>query len=344
MVKTISKQKIINIAIDAMGGDNAPQAIIAGTALFFKKNQHVNFTFFGDEDKITPILSDFPKLKEHAKIVHTKDFISSEEKPAIALRKGKKSSMKLAIDAVKNGTADAIVSAGNTGALMIMSKLALRTLDGVDRPAISTIMPSDSEKGSVVFLDMGANASCDANNLALFALMGNAFAKVVLQCDNPTIGLLNIGSEELKGNEVVKVAHQIINEEYKELNYQGYVEGDDILKGTVDVVVTDGFTGNVALKAIEGTSKTIKKFLKTGFNASLLAKFGFLCAMFSLKKVFNRIDPRNHNGAMFLGLNGISIKSHGNADKVGFANALKVTLKLVENKVNEQIIEQLKNN
>jgi glycerol-3-phosphate acyltransferase PlsX len=342
--KANSNLKRITFAIDAMGGDNAPQAIIAGTDLFLQHNSNIDFMFFGDEEKILPILENFPKLKSHAKITHTKDCISSAEKPSIALRKGKKSSMKLAIDAVKDGAADAIISAGNTGALMIMSKLSLRSLDGVDRPAICTTMPSESENGSVVFLDMGANASCDAHNLAIFAVMGNAFAKVVLACKNPTIGLLNIGSEELKGNDTIKAANQIINEEYPNLNYKGYIEGDDILKGTVDIVVTDGFTGNITLKTIEGTSKTIKKFLKAGFNNSLLAKIGFLLSSFSLKKTFNKIDPRNHNGAMFLGLNGICIKSHGNADKVSFANALKVTLKLVKNQVNQQIIAQLKNN
>ena len=342
--KVNSNLKRITFAIDAMGGDKAPQAIIAGTDLFLQQNPDIDFIFFGDKEQISPVLDNFPKLKKCAQITHTTDYISSAEKPSIALRKGKKSSMKLAIDAVKNGLADAIISAGNTGALMIMSKLALRSLDGVDRPAICTTMPSESANGSVIFLDMGANASCDAHNLAIFAVMGNAFAKVALACANPTIGLLNIGSEELKGNDTIKAAHQIISEEYTELNYKGYVEGDDILKGTVDVVVTDGFTGNITLKTIEGTSKTIKKFLKAGFNNSLLAKIGFLLSSFSLKKTFNKIDPRNHNGAMFLGLNGICIKSHGNADKVSFANALKVTLKLVKNQVNQQIIEQLKNN
>jgi len=328
------------LALDAMGGDNAPYSVLAGAALFAKTNQNVDFLFFGDSAKLTPIFNKFPILATRATIEHTEDFIAAEEKPSTALRRGKKSSMRLAIEAVKEGKADAVVSAGNTGALMIMSKLILKTLDGIDRPAIGTIIPT--KIGSSLLLDMGANSACDAENLVQFSIMGDAFAKAALAKESPSIGLLNIGSEELKGHETVRVANQIISEEYTNLNYHGYVEGDDIMTGVVDVIVTDGFTGNVVLKAIEGTAKILTGFFKQGFKASLFSRIGLLFSALSLKKVFKKIDPRNHNGAMFLGLNGISIKSHGNADKIGFSNALKVAVNLIENKINQKIIEELK--
>ena len=337
---TLPKKNKYILALDAMGGDNAPYSVIAGAALFAKNNVNVNFLLFGDQEKIKPIFAKFPILADRAVIEHTDEFISAEEKPSIAIRKSKKSSMRLAIEAVKNGKAHAVVSAGNTGALMALSKLILKTLDGIDRPAIGTIIPT--KIGSSLLLDMGANSACGAENLVQFAVMGDAFAKAALNKEYPSIGLLNIGSEELKGHETVRVAHQIITDEYAHLNYHGYVEGDEIMTGVVDIIVTDGFTGNVALKAIEGTAKILKGFFKAAFNSSLLSKIGLVFSALSLKKVFQKIDPRNHNGAMFLGLNGISIKSHGNADKLGFANALKVAVNLVENKINQKIIVELK--
>lgn len=342
MSEKSANNSTVCLALDAMGGDNAPYSVIAGANIFNSKHPNIRFLFFGDKNKILPFLNKFPKLSNKSKIIHTTNVISSGEKPSTALRKGKNSSMRLAIEAVQDGSADAIVSAGNTGALMIMSKLIFKTLDGIDRPAIGTIMPT--KKGSSILLDMGANYACDATNLTQFAVMGDAFAKASLNIEKPSVGLLNIGSEELKGHEVIRVAHQTMNEEYSHINYYGYVEGDDIMKGTVDVVVTDGFTGNIALKAIEGTAKIITQFLKLGFKASIISRIGFLFSALSLKKVFKKIDPSNHNGAMFLGLNGICIKSHGNADKVGFANALKVAAKLVESKINNKIIDELKFN
>jgi len=332
--------KTYKLALDAMGGDNSPYSVVAGANLFAEKNSNIFFIFFGDKEKLEPILNKHSKLKKCSEVVHTTEFISADEKPSTALRKSKNSSMRLAIEAVKNGKADAIVSAGNTGALMVMSKLILKTLDGIDRPAICTIIPT--KKGSSLLLDMGANSACDAENLAQFAIMGDAFAKAALTVESPSIGLLNIGSEELKGHETVRVANQILGEEYTHLNYHGYVEGDDIMTGVVDVIVTDGFTGNIALKAIEGTAKILTGFFKEGFKASIFSRIGFLFSALSLKHVFKRIDPRNHNGAMFVGLNGISIKSHGNADKLGFANALKVAVNLIENKINDKIIEELR--
>jgi len=335
----LSKSEV-TLALDAMGGDNAPYSVIEGASIFLKKHPNINFIFCGDRSVISPLIDKYPNLKGKSEIIHSKDKISSEEKPSIALRKGKNSSMRLAIDLVKNGKADAVISAGNTGALMAMSKIVFRTLEGIDRPAICTIIPT--KKGSSVLLDMGANSDCNAENLSQFALMGNAFAKAALRLRAPKIGLLNIGSEELKGHETVRVAHQIIQDEYKDLKYHGYVEGDDITKGTVDVIVTDGFTGNVALKSMEGAAKLIAGLLKEGFKSSILTKIGFLLSAWSLKKLFKKIDPRNHNGAMFVGLNGISIKSHGNADKVAISNALKVAVNLIENKINQRIITELK--
>lgn len=342
MLENPANNDVLCLAVDAMGGDNAPYSVIAGAAIFIKEFPAVKFIFCGNEKKILPLLKKFSKLQEKSEIIHTTDYISSGEKPSVALRKGKNSSMRLAIEAVKNGEADAIISSGNTGALMVMSKLIFRPLDGIDRPAIGTILPT--KKGSSILLDMGANSSCDATNLAQFAIMGDAFAKATLNKEDPSIGLLNIGSEELKGHEVIRVANQILNEEYTHLNYYGYVEGDDIMKGTADVIVTDGFTGNIALKSIEGTAKVVAGFLKTGFKASIISRIGFLLCALSLRKVFKTIDPRSHNGAMFLGLNGICVKSHGNADKIGFSNALKVTARLVKNQINNKIIDELKLN
>ena len=247
--------------------------------------------------------------------------------------------MRMAIEAVKNGDADAIVSSGNTGALMALSKICFKTLDGIDRPAIASIVPTVAG-GASVLLDMGANSTCDANNILQFAVMGDAYARVILAKESPSLGLLNIGSEDMKGNDVVKLAHQLI-QEADFLNYKGYVEGNDITSGKVDIIATDGFTGNIALKAIEGTAVMCKHYLKKGFRSSPLSFLGFIFSSLSLKKVFSNLDPRNYNGGMFIGLNGITIKSHGCSDARGFANAVKVARKLVMNKINDKIIEEI---
>ncbi len=327
------------IAIDVMGGDNAPDAAILGADLFLKKQKNVKFLLFGDENKIVPILSKTKFLKDYSDLIHCSKSISSEDNVTKALKNSRGTSMRSAIESVKNGASDAVVSSGNTGALMALSKICFKTLDGIDRPAISSIIPT-MNNGASVLLDMGANSHCDANNIWQFAIMGDAYAKVVLGKDSPSIGVLNIGSEDMKGNEVVRVAHQMIQESDM-LNYQGYVEGNDITSGKVDVVVTDGFTGNIALKAIEGTALMCKHYLKKGFKSSPASLLGGFLSFFSLKKVFSNLDPRNYNGGMFLGLNGITIKSHGCSDAMGVANAIKVTHKLIVNKINEKIIEEL---
>jgi len=333
--------KKFTIAVDCMGGDRAPQIVIEGIDKVAENNFDVHFLLFGDSKKVIPIINHCRYIKGRYSLVHTDDFISSDEKPSIALRRGTNSSMRLAIDAVKNKKADVVVSAGNTGALMAISKIVLRPLESIDRPAIVTSIPNSKNKGTVM-LDMGANVECDANVLFQFAIMGHAFARSALKIPNPKIGILNVGSEELKGNDHVRnVSAMLKNSDLKQ-DFYGYVEGDDITKGTVDVVVTDGFTGNITLKAIEGTVKLLSGIIRDGFSSSIWAKIGYLFAGFSLNQAKKAIDPRMHNGAMLVGLNGVVVKSHGSTDAIGFANAINVAISLVENKINEQIIIELK--
>ena len=324
-----------------MGGDRAPQIVIEGADRIAQSNFNVQFLLFGDTKKINQILNHTRYLKGRYTLIDTPDFISGDEKPSIALRRGTKSSMRLAIDAVKDGQADVVVSAGNTGALMAISKVILRPLPSIDRPAIVTYIPNKKQTATV-FLDMGANIECDAGVLFQFAVMGCAFARAVLKIPNPSIGVLNVGSEELKGNDAVKnVAAMLKNSDFAD-QFHGYVEGDDLSKGIVDVVVTDGFTGNIALKTIEGTAKLISGVLRDGFTGSPWAKIGYLLASSSLSRATKRIDPRLYNGAMLVGLNGVVVKSHGSADSVSFANAIKVAISLVENKINEKITKEIK--
>lgn len=331
----------ITIALDCMGGDEAPRIVIQGAEIVALEKADVHFLFYGDQALINPLLEEFPLLRDRSTLFHTDQFISADEKPSNALRRGTKSSMRLAIDSTKEQISDAIVSAGNTGALMAIAKVILRPLPLIDRPAIVTFMPNQKGTGTVL-LDMGANIECDYKVLYQFAIMGHAYAKVVLKIQKPTIGLLNVGTEDLKGNDAVKGAASLLKESDLAESFYGYVEGNDIGKGTVDVVVTDGFSGNIALKAIEGTAKMVSSVLKEGFSDSFFSKLGYLLASNSLKKVFKGIDPRYYNGAMLVGLNGIVVKSHGSADKIGFSNAIKTAISLVENKINEQIIEEVK--
>jgi len=332
--------KTLVIALDAMGGTGAPRSVVEAAAKTCLRYDDAAFILYGDEAKLIPLLNKFSVLKPRCTIVHTEDTVLDDDKPSVALRQGKTSSMRLAIDAVKEGKATAVVSAGNTGALMAIAKIVLRTLDGIDRPAIVTPIPTMI--GKTVMLDLGANVECSANNLFQFALMGNAFAKVVLGHNNPTIGLLNVGSEESKGNDTVKAAAVLLKETKLPLNFTGYVEGSDIAEGTVDVVVTDGFTGNIALKTAEGTAKTCRNFLRQAFTDSLLARIGYLLVSRSLKKAFNKLDGRLYNGAMLVGLNGIVVKSHGGTDAIGFANAIGVAIELARHGINDKIIEEVR--
>ncbi len=329
----------ITIALDVMGGDQAPRMVLKGAEKSLKRYPQVNFLLFGDETKIMPLLGKMPRLTARAQVHHTNDLVTNEAKPSVALRTGRRSSMRLAIDAVADGRADGIVSAGNTGALMAMAKFALKMLPGIDRPAIASFFPT--QRGESVMLDLGANIDCDADNLVQFALMGDAFARSVLGLTQPTVGILNVGSEDLKGHEAVRAAATQLRAEHSPVKFHGFIEGNDIAAGTVDVIVTDGFTGNVALKTAEGTARLFSDFLRAAFKHSLLARIGYLFAADALKKMRERMDPRRYNGAMLLGLNGIAVKSHGGADALGFANAIGVAVDMKLNGFVDQIRDEI---
>ncbi|MEM9684796.1 MAG: phosphate acyltransferase PlsX [Pseudomonadota bacterium] len=315
------------ISLDAMGGDRAPDMVVAGAALAHQRMPRLGFIMFGDEESLRPLIAKQPSLEAVTEIHHTKDHISSDAKPSTALKSGRSSSMRLAIDAVRDGRATCVVSAGNTGALMAIAKFVLKTLPGIDRPAIATFFPT--LRGECAMLDLGANVQCDANNLVQFAVMGEVFVRTVLGFEQPTIGLLNIGVEDLKGNEEVREAANILRHSDLPIAFKGFVEGDDIGAGTVDVVVTDGFTGNVALKTAEGTINFYTKTLRQAFTSSWISRLGYLLARGAINNLRSKMDPRRYNGAMLLGLNGIVVKSHGGTDDVGFANAIGVAADMV---------------
>ena len=327
----------LTLSIDAMGGDNAPDMVVEGVDTALERLTGVSFLLFGDEARLNPLLDRFPRARAACQVRHTADIVTNDAKPAQALRQGRNSSMRLAINAVGDGTAAGIVSAGNTGALMAMAKFVLKTLPGIDRPAIATYFPT--RRGESVMLDLGANVECDAENLIQFAVMGEVFARNVLGLEKPTVGILNVGQEDLKGNQAVKLASKGLMNSKLPLHFHGFVEGDDIGAGTVDVIVTDGFTGNIALKTAEGTAKLFGQFLKEALTSSLPAKLGALLAKSALMTFKMRVDPRRYNGAMFVGLNGICVKSHGGTDAVGFANAIHVAYELISNNFNESIKE-----
>lgn len=327
------------IALDAMGGDDGPEMVIAGAAVALERYPKLSFLIYGDEAQVKPVLSRYPALMAVSQLRHTPDYVSACAKPSIALRQGRKSSMRLAINAVASGEASSVVSAGNTGALMAMAKFVLKTMPGIDRPAIATVFPT--QRGECVVLDLGANLECDAENLVQFALMGAIFCNAVLGVNSPTIGLLNIGVEEMKGHDEVRMAASILRERPVPGFFQGFIEGNDIMSGTVDVVVTDGFSGNIALKTAEGTAKLMAHMLRQAFQNSWLAKIGYLFARGALHKMKLRADPRRYNGAMFLGLQGVCVKSHGGTDFEGFANAIGVAHDLVAHRFNERIGEAL---
>ena len=318
-----------------MGGDAAPRVVVKGANIARQRFPQVQFLMFGRKDEIEPLLEKMSKLKEVTEIVHTDDVVRADEKPSVAMRSGRNSSMRLSINAVRDGRASGVVSAGNTGALMGMVKFVLKTLPGIDRPAIAAFFPT--LRGETVMLDLGANLSCDAGNLVDFAILGNAFARMVLGVLQPTYGLLNVGSEEIKGHEALHEASAILREARLPGGFVGFVEGDDIAKGTVDVVVTDGFTGNIALKTAEGTAKMINEYVRRSFKSSLLAGIGYLLARSAMRKLRRRIDPRRYNGAIFLGLNGIVVKSHGATDAMGFANAVGLAIDMAAQGFTEQI-------
>ena len=334
-----SSNASLTIALDAMGGDHAPGMVVDGAAQAQGRYPNVKYVFFGDEARIAPLLDKRPALKAVSVIRHTETVIGNDVKPSVALRTGRQSSMRLAIDAVAAGEADCVVSAGNTGALMAMAKFVLKALPGVHRPAIASFLPT--LRGETVMLDLGANLECDADNLVQFAIMGGVFARAVLGIPTPTIGLLNVGSEEMKGHEAVKAAAQILKSAELPGRFHGFVEGDDIPAGTVDVVVADGFAGNVALKTAEGMGRLYTEFLRRTFQSSMLARIGYMLANVALRKLRERVDPRRYNGGMFLGVSGVCVKSHGGVDAFGFANAIGVAVDLVAQGLNDRIREEL---
>lgn len=328
------------LALDAMGGDNAPETVLRGAEMALVRHPSLRFLMFGRNDAVWPLLDDIPALKERTEFVHTESAVANHDKPSVAVRQGRQSSMRLAIDAVQEGKAFGVVSAGNTGALMAMSKIVLKTLPGIPRPAIAALFPT--QKGECVMLDLGANVECDARDLFHFAIMGDAFARAVLGLRQPRIGILNVGSEELKGHEEVKAAYQILKDSGLDLNFIGFVEGNHIPEGVADVVVTDGFTGNVALKTAEGTARLIRTYLKGAFTATWRARLAAMLGKPALEAVKAKLDERKRNGAMFLGLNGIAIKSHGSADAYSFCNAVSVAVELGEHRINEKIMRELR--
>lgn len=325
----------LTISLDAMGGDNAPQAIVQGMQIARTRLANVDFLLFGDQTKLEPLLDSNPRNAcGSVEIRHTDQAVSGADKPSRVLRTGRTSSMWLAVDAVARDEANGIVSAGNTGAFMVASKFLLRMLPGIDRPALVQMVPT--VRGRTVLLDLGANIDCDANNLVEFAVMGQAFARIALNVEQPTVGLLNMSANESDGDATVRTAASILRRGMP-TGFRGCVEGHDILAGTVDVVVTNGFSGNIVLKTIEGTAKLHLHFLRAAVSASLMAPLGYLLARRSLRRVRQKTDPRNYNGGMFLGLNGIAVKSHGATDAVGYASAIGIAVKLASLGINERI-------
>ena len=331
------------IAIDAMGGDAGPSAIIAGAARALRKDHSLQFLFYGDERQVEAQIGSHKNLGGHSQVVHSPEAIAASEKPSQAIRRARTTSMGMAINAVKEGIADAALSGGNTGALMAMSKLALRTMPGIDRPALAALLPTLGET-DVIMLDLGANTECDAQNLVQFAVMGAAYSRTVLGLASPRVKLLNIGTEELKGTDELKDAAALLREaDYLAFRFDGFTEGDQLSRGEVDVVVTDGFSGNIALKTAEGTARFVTDLLRRAFKSSLRSKAGFALSRPALNLLKHHLDPNNHNGAVFLGLNGLVVKSHGGANPKGVANAIGVAARMVLNDITRKIGEDLDN-
>lgn len=327
-----------SLAIDAMGGDHAPESVLDGLELSAERHPHARFLLVGDEARLGALLARRPRAAKACSLRHAPEAIPGDMKPTAALRV-RGSSMRVAIDAVAAGEAAGVVSAGNTGALMALAKIVVKTLPEIDRPALAAIGPS--ARGDVVMLDLGANLQCDSRNLVEFAVMGDAFARAVLGLTNPTLGLLNVGSEELKGDERVRQAAETLRDSHIGANFRGFVEGHDIAAGTVDVIVTDGFTGNVALKTGEGALKLMRDLLRQVFTSSVPARLGYLLARPALDRLREWMDPRRYNGAVLIGLNGVVVKSHGGTDGIGFAHAVDVAMDMVTHRFNERIQEGL---
>ena len=329
---------MIKIAVDAMGGDNSPKKVIDGIILNHKSNKDIFFKIFGDEEKIVPLLQ--KKIdKNFYEIIHTKNVVKSTDSPLEGAKRGKDTSMWLAINSVKNKETDIVVSAGNTGALLVIAKLNLKMIENIDKPALSALWPN--KKNMSVVLDLGANIECSSKNLLDFAIMGASLYTSLYPDDKPNVGLLNIGSEELKGNEIIKETYKILNDKKSDnYNFDGYIEGNHLMDGNVNVIVSDGFTGNVALKTAEGTANFITEELKKAMTGSLIGKISSLLNISSLNKFKKRLDPRLYNGAIFIGLDSPVVKSHGGTDFIGFSNSLDVCHRIVRG----NLIKKIKQN
>ena len=326
------------LAIDAMGGDGAPEIVIQGLDIAAERHPKARFLLVGEQARLTPLLARFKRAGATCTLRHAPDLISNEMKPTQALRL-RQASMRMAIDAVAAREAAGVISAGNTGALLALSQVIIKPLPGIARPAMAAIGPS--VRGDVVLLDLGANIACDVRNLVEFALMGDIFARTVLGLTAPTIGLLNVGSEELKGDERVRQAAELLRRSHLAPQFHGFVEGHDITAGTTDIVVTDGFTGNVALKTGEGALKLMADMMRQVFTGSLAGRLAYLLARPGLERLREWLDPRRYNGAVMVGLNGVVVKSHGGTDAEGFAHALDVAMDMVVHRFNDRIREGL---
>ncbi|HUO00203.1 MAG TPA: phosphate acyltransferase PlsX [Bradyrhizobium sp.] len=334
----------VRIALDAMGGDVGASVVVPGAAISLSRHPDTEFLLFGDRARIEPELERHPALKTASRVVHTDVAVSMNDKPSQALRRGRKtSSMWLAIDAVKKGEADVAVSAGNTGALMAMARFNLHTLPGIDRPAIAAIWPT--LRGECIVLDLGASIGGDAQHLVALAMMGSAMASVLFNIERPSVGLLNIGVEEMKGHEEIReAAEQLRAANLPQLNYVGFVEGDGIGKGLADVVVTEGFSGNIALKTAEGTARQMAELLRTSIRKTWLSRIGYLFARSAFQALREKMDPNKSNGGVLLGLQGVVVKSHGGIDPEGFANAVDVGYEMAHYDLLTKINQMLNRN
>ncbi|MGI5846194.1 MAG: phosphate acyltransferase PlsX [Alphaproteobacteria bacterium] len=329
------------IAIDAMGGDSAPRSVLGGMNqfLFQNPNSNIFFRVFGDQNRLRKLLRKYPRVIKNSEIIHAPDVIKGTDKIAEVIRHAGNTSMYMAIKDVRAGNSRAVVSAGNTGVLMALSKMALKTIDGISRPAITTMLPSGGGDARAVILDLGANVVCTEENLFDFALMGSVYAETIGKMSRPKLGILNIGAEETKGDKILQHLNKILSENKESLPYEyiGFVEANDISGGRVQVVVTDGWTGNVVLKTIEGTAKLVKRVLMDTLKKSWIAIAVSFLLIHVFKRLKNKIDPRSYAGAIFLGLKGFSIKTHGNSDALAFANAIKYAVDLVDANFNDKI-------
>jgi len=327
------------VALDVMGGDDGASTMIAGAAIARDRYPAIRFRLFGDQAAIAAQLARAPALERVSMIVHTSEVVLGTDKPSHAVRHGRTSSMGLAIAAVKAGESDVAVSAGNTGALMAMSKVMLRTQPGIDRPALAALLPNSRSES--VMLDLGANLDCTAENLVQFAVMGAAFARIALGLKTPRVALLNVGEEELKGTEELREAAAILRAADLPMRFDGFIEGDKLVRGDVDVIVTDGFTGNIALKTAEGTAKLVTQLVGQAFRSSWMSKLGYLLSANAFRSLKSHVDANNHNGAVFLGLNGLIVKSHGGANAKGVANAIGVAHDLAVDGIGNRIARDL---